>query len=68
MPFNLMDLLERIKNSVFLSLMHANIFVLYKHVCLMFRLYLSICALYSRIRNRDKRRRGQEWFYMTRLC
>ena len=68
MPFNLMDLLERIKNSVFLSLMHANICVLYKHVCLMFRLYLSICALYSRIRNRDKRRRGQEWFYMTRLC
>lgn len=68
MPFNLMDLLERIKSSVFLSLMHANTIVSYKHVCLMFRLYLSICDLYSRIRRTDKRRRGQEWFYMTRLC
>ena len=45
MPFNLMDLLERIKSSVFLSLMHANTIVSYKHVCLMFRLYLSICDL-----------------------
>ena len=34
MPFNLMGLLERIKNSVFLSLMHANIFVLYNVLCL----------------------------------